>query len=66
MSLTQYENLARDHWKEFLPKRYKELKKAGELEAGEPRHKPAIAKRASIDLILIHSVSPSRLSISLW
>lgn len=39
--LTQYKNLARQHWKEFLPKRYAELKQAGELD-------PAVTRAAEL------------------
>ena len=33
MNLQNWINQARDHWKEFQPTRFKELKKAGKLEA---------------------------------
>ena len=46
MSLSYYNGLAYEHWKEFLPKRYKELLKAGQL----PKALERAAKQTDVEM----------------
>ena len=46
MNLNQYKTLAYEHWKEFLPKYYKELLKADQLPAALER----AAKQTDVEM----------------